>query len=1146
MFKKTLISLAVASSLGLTGCFDSAETGANANPDYSISNPAIDGKTWPVFNPVTGELPLPNDLIFQKDDVKTVGVNEADGTFDVDDTKPPVTTAINRLSGASTVAPVDVAFNGTIQASSVDGQPFLVNQDGELILNSGVPVANPNQNVFLIELDYASGDPLQALSLSEPPTVPVAQPFAQIKATIKAGGTPGAGLVTAAKTAARAAVDQYKVDVIEQSGKSVIRINLLKPLNPKKRYIVAITNGVKDSLGEPIIPSPVYSSVTDPKAPLGTDELLPVRKIVNALWETVAEGYFALPNSTREAQSLPDISADNIAISYSFMTSDDEKILPYMAQPKDWFTDQVRALVRLGAVRKVAGAATVLSAAQSAVQDGDSPEVALKNALAAKRKSDDEVGANDTNGNGEIDPLDFDFNGDNDLTSADFNLSGTGDTPESPFNYFDVQAAIGAAKAAFPPTGLKLALPDLFGAGGACDNLNFEDGTACAGVALAGKFETFLPQIGDKSSSVDLPKFTDPEADIAALITPALSSVTGSDTAVVLQGSIELPYYLGIPTTSDGSTINNDIWTANHTLAEKLNTAFGPVGLQLAQGVKSPATGDYASDAVNYLFPFPKRMGSSDQKIPMLVMVPRPGTETAGGVTWDGTSKLPVVIFQHGITTDRSAALSVGSFLTAAGYGVVAIDLPLHGVDAQDQSDKTSGVAQEQQALANSLLAGIDAKTDASGGALPTQKTPANIAALINQTYVDQAVTFVQTNLGCTESDSTKIAAGGCTVPPSAGTAPAAEFVGFAIGAEKSVANYTSVIPGIARTSYERHFDFTASPSGTPIKMNFDMGIGSSGSLYINLQNFINSRDKNLQSQIDLTNLIASVGGIDVNGDGNGDFDTSKVYMIGHSLGTVAAAGATAVANQTDITDVAATALYAPASGITRLLENSPSFAPRILGGLQASGLEQGTQNYETFMRIVQSAIDPVDPINLADNIRNNGSIITFNIVGTEDGNGATLYKSDQTTIIEAENTQLNQAFPDYLTGGIALSEALGATNVVLNDGTQTSLASDLAYGTHGMYVLPSENSDITDDAERAADFQRQKDAFAESLLQTAEFLGNNGKMLGAIDAENGRLGVDADSTNDASTTPILDNRPIPTAQDVIDADNSDEFKQLN
>ena len=85
MFKKTLISLAVASSVGLTGCFDSGETGANANPDYQITNPDFTGKTWPIFNPITSELPIPNDLIFDSE--------QGDGTFGVGDTSPPVTTA---------------------------------------------------------------------------------------------------------------------------------------------------------------------------------------------------------------------------------------------------------------------------------------------------------------------------------------------------------------------------------------------------------------------------------------------------------------------------------------------------------------------------------------------------------------------------------------------------------------------------------------------------------------------------------------------------------------------------------------------------------------------------------------------------------------------------------------------------------------------------------------------------------------------------------------------------------------------------------------------------------------------------------------------------------------------------------------------
>lgn len=181
MFKKTLISLAVASSVGLTGCFDSAGSGSgNANPNYQISNPEIDGKTWPLFNPVTGALPLPNDLIFRSDDPATT-INEADGSFKVADSAPPVTTALNQLSGASTVAPPVVQFNGQIDADSVDSRAFIFADPTDP--TSLIP--NPNQNVFLIELQYAGGDPVRGLGAGESPTIPLA-----ITAQVAAGNAP--------------------------------------------------------------------------------------------------------------------------------------------------------------------------------------------------------------------------------------------------------------------------------------------------------------------------------------------------------------------------------------------------------------------------------------------------------------------------------------------------------------------------------------------------------------------------------------------------------------------------------------------------------------------------------------------------------------------------------------------------------------------------------------------------------------------------------------------------------------------------------------------------------------------------------------------------------------------------------------------
>lgn len=62
-------------------------------------------------------------------------------------------------------------------------------------------------------------------------------------------------------------------------------------------------------------------------------------------------------------------------------------------------------------------------------------------------------------------------------------------------------------------------------------------------------------------------------------------------------------------------------------------------------------------------------------RIPLLATLPNAAsgqTEPAGG--W------PVVIFQHGITLNRTVMLAIADSFAQAGFAVVAIDLPLHGV----------------------------------------------------------------------------------------------------------------------------------------------------------------------------------------------------------------------------------------------------------------------------------------------------------------------------------------------------------------------------------------------------------------------------------------------------------------------------------
>ena len=123
-------------------------------------------------------------------------------------------------------------------------------------------------------------------------------------------------------------------------------------------------------------------------------------------------------------------------------------------------------------------------------------------------------------------------------------------------------------------------------------------------------------------------------------------------------GELTLPYYLTAAANATVSTVVIDTaplteyWHARYTF---------PFGVDTEANLSR-----YNS--------LPLQSGS--ESIPMLISMPDPAAtelvKPAGG--W------PVVIFQHGITSNRSAVLGVADRLAVAGYAVVAIDLPLHGI----------------------------------------------------------------------------------------------------------------------------------------------------------------------------------------------------------------------------------------------------------------------------------------------------------------------------------------------------------------------------------------------------------------------------------------------------------------------------------
>ncbi|MDP2342439.1 MAG: hypothetical protein Q8O67_15895 [Deltaproteobacteria bacterium] len=98
--------------------------------------------------------------------------------------------------------------------------------------------------------------------------------------------------------------------------------------------------------------------------------------------------------------------------------------------------------------------------------------------------------------------------------------------------------------------------------------------------------------------------------------------------------------------------------------------------------------------------------------VPVLMTVPR----VAGGGAPRPAGGYPLVVFQHGVTRDRTDAIAVADAFAAAGVVVVAIDLPLHGLTG-DPAHVFAGLNPSIDARAAAF------QSDFFGGERPTERT---------------------------------------------------------------------------------------------------------------------------------------------------------------------------------------------------------------------------------------------------------------------------------------------------------------------------------------------------------------------------------------------------------------------------------------
>ena len=223
--------------------------------------------TNPRFDPIISDVPFNTDLVF-------AAAATSDGTASLGAATDPVRAAVNQLDGFSTSAFFDILISGSVDSAT----------------------ALASKSVFLVELNSGGKDALNPANI--------------------------VGVVGLAN---------YDVTVVSQDGgtNNTIRIRPIKPLKSKTKYLVFITNDVKDASGSALTRSWTYNALRDPAYDT-LSTLLPVRTAIIG-WETIASGFLSAVSG---GQLTAATAKEKLVLTYTFTTSDPVTPLIAMASPR--------------------------------------------------------------------------------------------------------------------------------------------------------------------------------------------------------------------------------------------------------------------------------------------------------------------------------------------------------------------------------------------------------------------------------------------------------------------------------------------------------------------------------------------------------------------------------------------------------------------------------------------------------------------------------------------------------------------------------------------------------------------------------------------------------------------------------------------
>ncbi|GAA3939324.1 hypothetical protein [Litoribacillus peritrichatus] len=1135
MLKKSLLSLAIAAGLGLAGCSGTDSTGSTG-PNGGVIPVGGDGNTKVIYSPEQGLLPLQSDLLF-------AAAGDTDGTANTADTTPPVTTAINDLDGWSTVSQIDITFDDSIDPSSLNTDSssstqnvFLIKLATDSVVQSlditqiagkaerqsyilkayaaaaayianGGSFADPTDpteanalavalgtanattfppfalpetlrdlmlaNIAALNTDLNTGaawagfkaafDSITTSGVLNGTTISIDADtkeatnvgFAYAQYNIDTNGAADDGSALYSKLVDELNLDtahplaitgsaatlydgDYRAEVISLDGgtNNTLRITPNTPLDPQTKYVVALVggaNGVKDASGASVKTSASYSGLRkDPENfPYDTPQLRGLQTLINNLEDITAGFADVTKNLTDEQQTQLE---SDIVLSYTFTTGGVDTVLLGMTIPN-----------------------VVLDGAVPGVVAGIFADNFLTTNIASYCE-DKGIAACD-----EIDEL-ADVKEIDDVDALSVNQKAE---VEGIHSTFANTVKIYPERAVSP----------------AQISLN----TFTANLDLSGldsaELQALLPK---PEASDEIGFWNEIEATSGITFPENMTAAPGK----VYEGWIKLPYYGYAPDGTESSDdgvagIKGSQWKADQTLGGALEGALTGTD---PTGILPPADSD---GAYNVTANYPFAAKQADVTVPLVVSYPGMDSLIDDGLNLETAilASFHDANVNGGAAADLAAAVAnyLGSGMTKAnliaadptGLLEAAVDGPYptiiynHGIT----NDRSNSLP-----LGNQL--GAACYQQATKGTFDLSGLPCYVTVAIDQPLHGASITF----------DANGIPTGS-----------ASQVVGLT---NVDFAKAAGALPGtVPAELQERHFGYTVlNVQGDAGKS--PNGFVSSGSLFINLLNFQNSRDNLRQQILDLSRLNASLSSIDTALQA---FDSATegfltyasplaalggtprvtTHFVGHSLGgvngvpfvasnnkgfggaalsagTVAGAGGNFARYMPNINPVLGANFAMTGGGIPKLLENSSNAtfgAPVILTGLSNAGIERGTSSYEKFMNVFQATLDSTDPINYMDNFKQ-GALSTatpgslfFEIAGAWDVNGTYNVNPDQTIPNDADNRPLAPLDLTALGFGVAEAAPLSGTEPLLREsGSNAALSGNLpqaalgAHGSEGIY----------------------------------------------------------------------------------------------